>query len=261
MLASEQRRRANQRDLPPGHCHDERGAERDLGLAEADVATDQPVHRLAGLEVLEHVGDRALLVVGLLIGEAVDEGRVARVRLSDDARSGGALRGDIAYGQGLASTDYQNFFNNVLSNNRQATGQYQDYFTNLFNANNMAQGNYTNYWNRLAGLSGIGQQTNASNATLAASTAQSIGTSANGIANSQLLGGQATGAGYVGAANSVSSALNNAAYYADRSSYANPSSSGGSLGYTPSASTNNFDPNAAYGAGAGSAGFGGGYGV
>ena len=73
MLAREQRRRADQRDLLAGHRHDEGGAQRDLGLAEADVAADQPVHRLAGFEVAEHVLDRAVLVVGFLVGEAVDE--------------------------------------------------------------------------------------------------------------------------------------------------------------------------------------------
>src|SRR4029077_11127462 len=39
------------------------------GLAEADVAADQPVHRLLSLHVLGDGVDGALLVVGLLIGE------------------------------------------------------------------------------------------------------------------------------------------------------------------------------------------------
>ena len=47
MLAGEQGRRADDRDLHARHGGDERGAQRDLGLAEADVAADQPVHRLA----------------------------------------------------------------------------------------------------------------------------------------------------------------------------------------------------------------------
>src|SRR5690606_3892860 len=49
------------------------GAERDLCLAEADIAADQTVHGFALGEVLEHVLDRMLLVVGLLPGEALDE--------------------------------------------------------------------------------------------------------------------------------------------------------------------------------------------
>ena len=73
MLPGEQGGRADQRDLLARHRHHERGAERDLGLAEADIAAHQPVHRLAGFEVLEHVLDRPVLVVGFLIGEAVDE--------------------------------------------------------------------------------------------------------------------------------------------------------------------------------------------
>ena len=45
-------------------------AQRHLGLAEADIAADQPVHRTAGFEVLEDGVDRAELVLGLLIGKA-----------------------------------------------------------------------------------------------------------------------------------------------------------------------------------------------
>ncbi len=52
---------------------DEGGAERDLGLAEADVAADQPVHRPAGAEIFQHRVDRGVLVLGLLIGEARGE--------------------------------------------------------------------------------------------------------------------------------------------------------------------------------------------
>ncbi len=48
----------------------EGGAQRDLGLAEADIAADQPVHRPAGGEVVEHRLDGGLLVLGLLEGEA-----------------------------------------------------------------------------------------------------------------------------------------------------------------------------------------------
>ena len=48
----------------------EGGAQRDLGLAEADIAADQAVHRPAGGQVLQHVGDGARLVLGLGEGEA-----------------------------------------------------------------------------------------------------------------------------------------------------------------------------------------------
>ncbi len=43
---------------------------RHLGLAEADIAADQPVHRVAGAEIVEHRIDGGVLVLGLLIGEA-----------------------------------------------------------------------------------------------------------------------------------------------------------------------------------------------
>ena len=78
-----------------GHGGDEGGAQRDLGLAEADVAADQPVHRLAGAEIGEDVGDRAVLVLGLLIGEAVGEGGIAGVGLGDRAGAERALGGDL----------------------------------------------------------------------------------------------------------------------------------------------------------------------
>ena len=48
----------------PDIATDEGGAQRDLGLAEADIAADQPVHRLARGQILQHVGDGASLVVG-----------------------------------------------------------------------------------------------------------------------------------------------------------------------------------------------------
>ena len=65
MLARQQRGRHHDGDLRAGHRGDEGGAQRDLGLAEADIAADQPVHRPAGGEVLQHVGDGARLVLGL----------------------------------------------------------------------------------------------------------------------------------------------------------------------------------------------------
>jgi hypothetical protein len=45
-------------------------AQRHLGLAEADVAADQPVHRTARGELAQHGVDGGLLVVGLLVREA-----------------------------------------------------------------------------------------------------------------------------------------------------------------------------------------------
>ena len=51
----------------------ERGPDRHLGLAEADVATDQAIHRRGVFHVGLHVGDRRELVGRLLVGEAVLE--------------------------------------------------------------------------------------------------------------------------------------------------------------------------------------------
>ena len=70
MLAGEQRRRHHDRDLPPVDGGGEGGAQRHLGLAEANVAAHEPVHRVARGEVAEHGLDGMRLVVGLVVGEA-----------------------------------------------------------------------------------------------------------------------------------------------------------------------------------------------
>ena len=73
MLAHQQRGRREDRHLLAGHRDHERRAQRHLGLAEADVAADQPVHRMARGEIVEHRLDRALLILGLVVGEARGE--------------------------------------------------------------------------------------------------------------------------------------------------------------------------------------------
>ncbi len=70
MLARQQRGRHHHRHLLARQRHDEGGAQRHLGLAEADIAADQPVHRTAGGEIVEHGVDRGALIVGLVIGKA-----------------------------------------------------------------------------------------------------------------------------------------------------------------------------------------------
>jgi hypothetical protein len=74
MLLGQQRGRAQDRDLLAVGHGDEGGAHGDLGLAEADVAADQAIHRLAGFHVLDHGIDRGLLVGRLLEAEAIGEG-------------------------------------------------------------------------------------------------------------------------------------------------------------------------------------------
>ena len=59
MLPRQQGRRHDHRDLRAGHRRDKGGAQRHLGLAEPDIAADQPVHRLARGHVGERVLDRA----------------------------------------------------------------------------------------------------------------------------------------------------------------------------------------------------------
>ena len=56
-------------DLLAAHHRLERGAQRHLGLAEADVAADQPVHGTRRLHVRLYLFDTGDLVRGLLIGE------------------------------------------------------------------------------------------------------------------------------------------------------------------------------------------------
>ena len=101
VLPCEQGGGADQRHLAPAHGGDESGAKRDLGLAEADVAADQPVHRLAGGEVFQHVADGVQLIVGLFVREAGAEFVEQAVRRLD--RLGGLQRacggdGDQALG-------------------------------------------------------------------------------------------------------------------------------------------------------------------
>ena len=69
VLGGEDRRRDEDRDLLAILRRLERGSERDLGLAVADVAHDQAVHRPDALHVLLGLGHGAQLVDGLLVRE------------------------------------------------------------------------------------------------------------------------------------------------------------------------------------------------
>ncbi len=73
VLLGEQRSGHQHRHLLAVHHRDEGGAQCDLGLAEADVAADEPVHRLAGLQVEQHGLDGGGLVGGFLEAEAFGE--------------------------------------------------------------------------------------------------------------------------------------------------------------------------------------------
>ena len=69
VLLGEDRGRAEDEHLAPVDRDREGGPDGDLRLAEADVAADEPVHRLRRLEVLLDRLDRSLLVVGLAVRE------------------------------------------------------------------------------------------------------------------------------------------------------------------------------------------------
>ena len=96
VLLGEQGGRAQHGDLLAAGHGDERGAQCDLGLAEADVAAHQPVHREAGAHVLDDRVDRRLLVGCFLEPEAFGEGFVvARLELEGVALARGAQRVEV----------------------------------------------------------------------------------------------------------------------------------------------------------------------
>jgi len=70
MLARQQGGRNHNGDLQAGERSHKGRAQCHLGLAETDIATDQPVHRSARTQVHHHVGDGVGLVLRLGIGEA-----------------------------------------------------------------------------------------------------------------------------------------------------------------------------------------------
>ncbi len=76
VLLGQERGGRKHRDLHVVCDRDEGGAERHFGLAEADVAADEAVHRLAVLHVLQGGRDRCRLVRRLLEAEALGEGLV-----------------------------------------------------------------------------------------------------------------------------------------------------------------------------------------
>src|SRR5262245_36721030 len=67
VLTGEERRRHHDRNLLAGKNGDEARAERNLGLAETDIAAHEPIHGTPAGEILEHGADARLLVVGLFV--------------------------------------------------------------------------------------------------------------------------------------------------------------------------------------------------
>jgi hypothetical protein len=119
------------------------------------------------------------------------------------AAQGGLLSGGTAtaldqYSQGLASTDYQQVYNNALQQYQQSYNQFEN--------------NQANEYNRLAGLAGTGQ---VSAGQLGQEGAQAAGNVAgiNASAGQQIggninLAGAATASGYAGLTNSLGAGSN-----------------------------------------------------
>ena len=70
MLACQQGRRHHDGHLATVHGGHEGGPQGDFGLAEPDIAADQPVHHLARRQVVQDLFDRAELILGLRIRES-----------------------------------------------------------------------------------------------------------------------------------------------------------------------------------------------
>ena len=147
--------------------------------------------------------------------------------------SGGTGKALERYGQGLASSNYQQTYNNML-------GQYQQNY-NIFKQNQADQ------YNRLAGMSGTGQVAagqlgtagqNASNAitNILMGGAQTQGTLAQNAAAARATGYQNTGNIWGNAFNGISGNLMQA--YLMNKMYG-----GGGTGYDNPDATIGFDPN------------------
>lgn len=95
--------------------------------------------------------------------------------------SGASMKGAASYATGLADSTYQNQFNN-------------------------ANTNQTNAYNRLMGVAQLGENAAAQTGAYGTQTAQSIG-------NNTIQGGNATAAGYLGAANALTNGVNSYAQY------------------------------------------------
>lgn len=117
--------------------------------------------------------------------------------------SGNTLQALDQYSQGLASSNYQQVYNNAIQ-------QYQQ-------AYNIFQGNQTNEFNRLAALSGVGQTAANTLGQLGQASAQNIANiNANAgaqIGSSLQNAGAARASGYAGIANAVTGGIGNASQY------------------------------------------------
>ena len=69
VLARQKRGRCDNRHLPAGNCGNKRRTQGNLRFAETDIATNQPVHRLAACQIIHHSFNGRKLIFGFLKGE------------------------------------------------------------------------------------------------------------------------------------------------------------------------------------------------
>jgi hypothetical protein len=115
--------------------------------------------------------------------------------------SGAALKGAATFATGLANSNYQQQFQNLLALN---TGQ---------------QGNITGQYNRLSGIAGMGESAGAQTGTIGANLA-------NTSAAATQAAGTAQGAGALGIGNALSGGINNYLQYSALQNALNPATRG-----------------------------------
>jgi hypothetical protein len=147
------------------------------------------------------------------MNEAVRAAGATASATGGDAR----VRREMArYASGLASTDYDNWFNRTLKENsymneltRAEYGEESGAFWDQYNAD---KGEYGDYFNRTAGIATGGAQTNSILGQIGANTARGIAstTVSGGVnaGNAALAAGTAQASGYIGMANALTGGAN-----------------------------------------------------
>lgn len=140
--------------------------------------------------------------------------------------SGSAMKGAATFATGLADSTYQNQFANA-----------QTRFGDVLNLNTTQQGNLTNQFNRLNSVATLGENAGAQTGSTGATLANTAG-------NALIQAGNATAAGYTGAANAAQGAIGNALSY-NLLQQQIGAAGGGTQGYTavnPNTGWNNAPP-------------------
>lgn len=146
--------------------------------------------------------------------------------------SGAAMKGASTYASGLASTTYQQQYNNAMSNAQaaQSTGNmYGNIATQDLNLNTANQGNITNSYNKLLGAAQLGENAAAQTGNLGQQSAAAQSALITGSGNAQA-------AGTVGGANALSSGLTGAVNSGSNAYYMNQllaQNAGNTSAYTP----------------------------